>query len=282
MVNMAPPKQRRSKGKGNHFRKPRRVVPWRRLLTGGLLIVLTLASAALVVAGARFAGQTLSSSDFFRIENIRVENNRRIPGKQILALSDVRAGANIFELDLQRIGRRIEQNPWIAEARVRRMFPDQLVIRVEERTPKAIVRLDYLYYVDASGQIFKRLERGDGLNFPVISGIERQALLEHRDATLQRLNEAIRLLEELEHRKVFRPADVSELKLDDTCGITLYTCKGGVPVRLGHDGFSAKLDRLEKIFPQLATRLGIIDYIDLNVARRVIVKLETGEARGKG
>jgi cell division protein FtsQ len=144
------------------------------------------------------------------------------------------------------------------------------------------VRLDFLYYVDASGEIFKRLERGDRLDYPVLSGIDRQALLERNESTMRQLDEALGLLAALEGRKVFGPADVSELSLDDRGGITLYTCNGGVPVRMGYNDFDAKLNRLEKIFPQLKTRLGIIDYIDLNVARRIIVKLDTGEVRGKG
>lgn len=282
MVNIATPKKQRLKRKGNRFKKRRRIIPWRRLLIGALWGTMALASVSMVVAVACFAGQMLFASDYFKIEQIRVENNRRISSEEILALADIRAGTNIFELDLERVSSRIGENPWIAGAKVRRLFPDQLVIRVDERTPRAIVRLDFLYYVDASGEIFKRLERGDRLDYPVLSGIDRQALLERNESTMRQLDEALGLLAALEGRKVFGPADVSELSLDDRGGITLYTCNGGVPVRMGYNDFDAKLNRLEKIFPQLKTRLGIIDYIDLNVARRIIVKLDTGEVRGKG
>jgi cell division protein FtsQ len=53
-------------------------------------------------------------------------------------------------------------------------------------------------------------------------------------------------------------------------------------VRIGRSGFDVKLDQLEHIFPELKTRLAAIDYIDLNVARRVIVKTDAGDVRGKG
>lgn len=251
-------------------------------MIGALWGTMALASLGMVVAVACFAGQMLFASDYFKVERIQVENNRRIGREEILALSDICPGTNIFELDLERVSTRIEKNPWIASARVRRMFPDQLVIRVDERIPKAIVRLDFMYYLDASGHVFKRLEKGDRLDFPVISGVDRQALLEGNEATLSQIDKALRLLDRLDGRKIFAIDDVSELSLDDTTGITLYTCIGGVPVRMGHDDYNSKLNRLEKIFPQLKTRLGLIDYIDTNVTRRIIVKLDAGELRGKG
>lgn len=282
MVNVGPSNIRRKSRKGNHFRKQRKVIPWRRLLIGSLWGTMALASLSMVVAVAYFAAQMLFSSDYFKVEQIRVENNSRISREEILALSDIHPGTNIFELELGRISTRIEENPWIAGAKVRRLFPNQLVIHVAERTPKAIVRLDYLYYLDAAGQVFKRLEKGDRLDFPVVSGIDRQALLERDEKTMLHLEAALGVLKSLDGRKVFGVNDVSELSLDETGSITLYTCKGGVPVRIGQSDFDSKLNRLEKIFPQLKTRLSFIDYIDLNVTRRIIVKLDAGDVRGKG
>ncbi len=282
MVNIGPAKKRLKSRKGNHFRKQRKVIPWRRLLIGALWGTMALGSLTMIVAVAYYGAQMLFASDYFKVEQIRVEDNRRISREEILALSDIHPGTNIFELDLGRIGTRIEENPWIASAKVRRMFPNQLVIRVAERTPRAIVCLDYLYYLDASGQIFKRLERGDRLDFPVISGIDRQALLARNEATMRHLDTILSVLESLDRRKVFGVGDVSELSIDDTGSITLYTCNGGVPIRMGQNDFDSKLNRFEKIFPQIKTRLSFIDYIDLNVTRRVIVKLDAGNVRGKG
>lgn len=282
MVNIGSTKKRRKSRKGNHFSKQSRGFPWQRLLIGSLWGTVTVAILSMVAAIAYFAAQMLFASDYFKVELVRVENNRRISSEEILALSDINPGTNIFDLDLGRISTRIEENPWISTAGVRRLFPNQLVIRVAERIPKAIVRLDYLYYLDAQGQVFKRLERGDRLDFPVISGIDRQELLERNEATLHRLEVVLGLIENLDRRKVFSTSDVSELSLDDTGSITLYTCNGGVPVRMGKKNFDSKLDRLEKIFPQLKTRLSFIDYIDLNVTRRIIVKLDAGDVRGKG
>ena len=60
-----------------------------------------------------------------------------------------------------------------------RVFPREVVIPVHERVPQAIINLGYLYYVDGGGEIFKVLSSDDRLDFPVITGIDRQFLLEN-------------------------------------------------------------------------------------------------------
>jgi cell division protein FtsQ len=155
------------------------------------------------------------------------------------------------------------------------------VIRVEERQPRAIIDLDYLYYVDQAGDVFKMLEAGDQLNYPVITGINRQYLLDHPDQTQDCLNLALKLMDELGSRSLFNLEDVSEIHYDQQEGLILHTLVGGVPVRMGTQGFAAKLDRLEAIYDDLEPRLLALKYIDLNVADRVIVKVDTKRAVGR-
>ena len=52
------------------------------------------------------------------------------------------------------------------------------------------------------------------------------------------------------------------------------TLQGGVPVRIGFDDFEDKLARLERIYSEIESRLSVTQYIDLNAADRVIVKLD--------
>jgi cell division protein FtsQ len=55
-------------------------------------------------------------------------------------------------------------------------------------------------------------------------------------------------------------------------GIELFTLEHGVTLRLGKDQFSAKLDLLERMYPQLKKDLDTLEYIDLNVPGKLIVK----------
>src|SRR5690606_36572177 len=119
-----------------------------------------------------------SELGYFHVDTLRVEGEKRVSREEILALSDIASGTSIFDLNLEMIGRKIAGDPWIATAEVERSFPREVVIRVTERRPRAVINLGYLYYVDAGGEIFKVLEAIDSLDYPVITGIERSFLLE--------------------------------------------------------------------------------------------------------
>ncbi len=274
-------KQPRSVGR-NRLKKQKKPLPWKQLLARLFRVAVFCGSAAFLLFGAVLIGRLMLVSGFFAVTSVRVENSQRLTQDEILALSDIEQGSNIFDLDLDMIGGKIEENPWIASAQVERGFPNEVTIRIQERQPQAIVRLGYLYYVDINGEIFKMLDAGDRLDYPLISGIDRQLLLEKPEQARELLLGALGLLHELSERRVFSLDQVSELRVTAPEGITLYTYRGGVPVRFGHNGYSTKLDRLERIYRELRPRLASINYIDLNVVERVIVKLESHRNRGRG
>jgi len=266
----------------NRRKKQKQPLPWKQVLARLLRVTVFCGSVTFLLFAAVLGGRLLLGSGYFAVTTVQVENNQRLLPEEVLALSDIEQGSNIFDLDLDMIGGKIEENPWVASARVERVFPNEVTIRIEERQPQAIVRLGYLYYVDVYGEIFKMLDAGDRLDYPLISGIDRQLLLDKPEQARELLLGALGLLTELAQRRIFSLDQVSELRVAPQEGITLYTYRGGVPVRFGQNGYRTKLDRLERIYRELQPRLAAIDYIDLNVVERVIVKLESHRNRGQG
>ncbi|AMV73107.1 FtsQ-type POTRA domain-containing protein [Desulfuromonas carbonis] len=264
--------------KGNRLKREKQPLDWRKLLHRGLGVTLFLGKLALVIllVGAAFlAGRTVFHSDYFAVAAIRVENLQRLLEDDVIGLSDIRPGVNIFDLDLEAIGRKIAENPWVATAEVRRVFPREVVISVHEREPQAIINLGYLYYIDGNGEIFKVLSGEDRLNYPALTGIDRKFLLDNPGEAHALLRDAMNLLAELAGRRVFTLDEISEVHLDREDGLSIHTLVGGVPVRMGFRDFRGKLDRLERIYPELQGRLTGLKYIDLNVTDRVIVKVDT-------
>jgi len=255
---------------------------WRKLLRRLLRTTLFFCSAALLVGGALLAARLLLDWGYFKVETVSVDHNQRVEREAILALSNIQPGVSIFNLDLERVGAKIEENPWIASASVKRVFPRDVVIDVVERTPGAILSLGYLYYVDWDGEIFKLLDADDRLDFPVITGVAKDDLLKRPEQTRTRLAGVMTLMRDIEVRSSFNLDDLSEIHLSAMDGIDLVTYVGGVPIRLGHDNYGRKLDRLERIYKELQPRLSALKSIDLNVADRVIVRVATDMMVGKG
>jgi len=265
---------KQKKVKHNRRKKVQQPRDWKKLFHRSLRVVIGLGSGALIVSGSVLTAQVLLESGYFAVSKVRVEQQARVSEADILDASDISTGDGIFDLDLHLIGRKIEENPWIARAEVERAFPDEIIIRVVEREPRAIADLGYLYYVDAAGEIFKQLDGSDRLDFPVISGISRENMVDHPEDVQLRLRRALRLLQILRNRPHFNLEDVSEIHIDPQEGLTLFTLVGGVPIRIGTEGYESKLRRLERVYEDLEPRLSALKYIDLNVVDRVIVKVD--------
>ena len=88
-------------------------------------------------------------------------------------------------------------------------------------------------------------------------------------------------MDELENRSLFNLDDVSEIHYEQQNGLVMHTRTGGVPIRMGRQGFDTKLNRLEAIYNDLEPRLLALKYIDLNVTDRVIVKVDVKRTVGR-
>ena len=265
----------------NRLKKKKKPLEWRKFLHRTLRVGVTLFSAVLLLVGGFFVVQLLLASDLFRVDQVAVEGNSRLRKQQVVALSDIEMGVNTFNLDLGLIGRKIEKNPWINNAQVQRIFPRQVMIHIEERLPVAIVNLGYLYYLDQQGEIFKVLDATDNLDYPVVTGFNYAKAQAHNAEYAQQLRKIVALLSDLNQRKLFSLDQISEVHFEAGGSLSLYTLEGGVRIKLGSADYSRKLDRLERIYAQLQPKLPVLDYIDLNVEEKVIVRIERPKQMAK-
>jgi cell division protein FtsQ len=274
--------QTKSKVRINRPKKQKRPLKLRKLLHRALRISVTTFSAALLLVGGFLAVQFLMVSDLFRIEQIVVNGGEHLSQQQLIALSDIRSGLNTFELDLDLIGHKIAENSWVREARVERIFPREVVISVVERQPVAILNLGYLYYLDSHGEVFKVLDAADKFDFPIITGFDYQKVEQHDPQVAADLQQIVALLADLGGRQLFGLDQISEIHRDQSGSLALFTLDSSVKVRLGRQDFAKKLDRLERLYAQLKPRLSILDYIDLNVDEKVIVRIERPASAARG
>jgi cell division protein FtsQ len=262
-------------GKKKKSLKNRRVEPkkdYKGILSRVLYFLIMLVCAGALLVGAGFGMYMLSMSDSFRIENIEVDGNQRLSTQEILALSDIRHGQGTFDLDLELIGQRLEENDWILNAQVERLLPRGIKVSIVEHTPCCIINLDYLYYVDRQGGVFKVLHRGDSLDYPMVSGFERDDLATPEAPGTSWLERVVEVIAQLERRTIFNIEEVAQIHVDFERGIELYTLEHGVTLRLGKERCNTKFDLLEHMYPKLKAELEILEYIDLNVPGKLIVK----------
>ncbi|WP_298438669.1 FtsQ-type POTRA domain-containing protein [Geobacter sp.] len=258
----------------NRVKRERKPINWRPLIARGSRFVcgalLVAVAGILCYEGYRFASRV--RINVLQLETIEVSKLRHLTRDEVIAESGAKAGDSMLGLRLRRIGEQLAKNPWIEKVQVRRYFPHTLAIEVVEREPVAVVNMGFLYYMDAKGELFKPLTHGDSLNYPVITGVTEDDLTRDPDGTRRSLTAAVGLMGLLQKSQAFSLADVSEIHIDKGFGFTLFTAAGGVPVRLGNDGFDVKLARLARIYGELKGELLAVQYIDLDYHDKIIVK----------
>lgn len=170
------------------LRKPARHV--RRLLNGGFrvsrkglaLSALTLAmltgAAAFVSNGGNDAVMArLAPSLGISIKAFDVSGNREVSEIEIVRLVSTGEANSILEFNVKEARDALKQHPWIADARVSRVYPDRLAIEVSERKPFALWQSeDGLKIIDREGQVLSDYDgRDDALPLLVGRGAESNA-----------------------------------------------------------------------------------------------------------
>ncbi|MCL4425568.1 MAG: FtsQ-type POTRA domain-containing protein [Firmicutes bacterium] len=209
------------------------------------------------------------NSPYFRLENIEVTGNERVPADEIRVLSGLIKGTSLLSLRPQVVAGRIKANPWLEEVKIGFRWPATLRIEVREREPSAVVPLPQGQFllIDSKGVALEVGKETGSL--PVVTGgaLRDFRLGEELTPVGYRWGAAV-----AEGLKTLR-GDLSEVNVDSDQNITLYL-RGGLPVFLGSADASLG-DRLEVLLSILAdtkSRRSRLQYIDLRFAGRPVVK----------
>lgn len=112
------------------------------------MVLLTTSVIILTVAGAIIAGNiidrtvkktsaaagAMATHAGFGVAQVHLAGNVRTKPADIMAALDFRAGQSIFAINLRQVRARLMTLPWVADAEVKRRYPDDISVRVVERT----------------------------------------------------------------------------------------------------------------------------------------------------
>lgn len=225
---------------------------------------------------------SLSEDPFFHLKEIEIRGCQKIEEKSLHRLLGLEGRPNLFTISLKEIGKRVSSHPWVEGAKVRKVFPNKLIIEIEERKPVAILQLDELYYLDSKGVIFSPLGERDGYNFPLITGLTPSAVEKDPQEVKELLLKALELLKIVDQEGVLLLERVSEIHMDRQNGIHFFTQAEGIKVRMGWDQFREKIKRFSVIWKDLRKRGIAVAFIDCSDVRRMVVKKVSQEGDEKG
>jgi len=218
---------------------------------------------------ARDTGKSLLHHPYFSVQQIKVKGAEKIQGSQLLKIAGLRRGMSIWKTDLRSIEESLKSLSWVKRAVIRREFPDRVVIDLEERKAKAIIVLGKLYYVDSGGYVFKGVEKGERVDFPLITGLGKADLVSNVTSTRRKIQRVLRLLDLTRSDSLA----LSEIHFRPDGTLVLYPVGFHVPLIMGWGDWQRKLQHLGRILAMWKgkeDRLFSLDlsFDDLIVARR--------------
>lgn len=165
--------------------------------------------------------------------------------------------ASFFKVDLDALRHDLEQMPWIAHVEARRIWPDQVMVRLDEQLP--IARWGDEALLNNNGQAFAPDDLTQYEHLPQLHGPKRAQ---------QRVMQQYQILSQM-----LRPLGFSIARLELRArGSWFVTTKQGVELLLGRDQIIEKMRRFTAIYQQeLVQKSERIARIDLRYANGLAV-----------
>ncbi len=210
----------------------------------------------------------LARSPFFEVREIMVEGNNSLSAENIISVSGINPGENIFKINLKLSAERIRVLPVVKRVDMSRKLPSTVAIRVEERKPLALLPVDGGFIqVDDEGV---HIQKGDiaSNQLPVVTGVTFAVPEPGGRIMSGALKTALAVVGEIPPGLL---PQLSEINIDGD-QITAYTLDG-IQCRLGSaSGMKQKGEVFMKVLSELKAKGKRIEYIDLSYTGTPVVK----------
>jgi cell division protein FtsQ len=214
-----------------------------------------------------------------RVSEFRVEGMKALSSPVAKELSSLWEGKSLFGSFVSRSKEAVQtlgQNPRVANVTVLRDMTGQVLVKVAERQPAALVNLDRLYYVDREGLLLDPVtpDSSEAANLVILTGDWGKMKVGMAERLKPRLRNGLDLLAALQDAG-FRQKEISELHQTAMSVWVVYLVGSGIPILVGSDRFETKALRLKRVVKDLEAQKVSVKEIDLDYRDRVVVKLKT-------
>jgi len=240
-------------------------------LTGKPLVIV--ASALFVIClipigwAAYSAVVYLTTDARFEVQKLSVSGLKRVEENQVLAKAGFEVGTNVFRVKLDRVRQSVEQLPWVRHAMVERVLPDKIIIKIVEREPIGLARINgEVFQFDVDGKILDP-DPVSGASFPILDGLRA----DDAKHNLEKVDVYRRVLEDLGQMAL------SEIHINDNQEVTVVSASDPVLVNLGTVDFRTRWIKYLQLKPQIQRQYPQAVRVDLRFRNQVIVRMTNDE-----
>jgi cell division protein FtsQ len=220
----------------------------------------------------------------FAIRQVVVDNDGVLSPERIMQFAGVQVGQNLLSVDLDQVRSNLEMLPLVRAVEVRRMLPDRLFIRVNERVAVARLRVptrelgDATFYIDRSGFVMKPMKLADGTllqprtprSVPMLTGVSLADARVGKQVVSEQIYRALALLDRLDQAVAGSMLEIEQIDLSKPRELVMTTRQHTV-VKVDVEEFPQQLRRLGVILRWAQQRQKTVQMVDLTVNRGVPV-----------
>jgi cell division protein FtsQ len=205
-----------------------------------------------------FTLNNASLSNYFPIKTVRVYGLNHVDQREVRDLLYPLVDHGFFSINVEHIRDCLRQISWVSDLYVRRVWPDEVVVTLSEKTPAAKWNDDAL--LSEGGELFTPKQNTWPSGLPKFVGPSGQQIF-----MLRNFDDMNRLFIPLH-------AKISYLELTPYLTWKL-TLDNGITMQIGHKDILTRLNQFVKVYPRIVgARAADIDYIDLRYSNGVAVR----------
>ncbi|MDO5555705.1 MAG: FtsQ-type POTRA domain-containing protein [Clostridia bacterium] len=193
------------------------------------------------------------TSSIFNIKEIIVENNIKISSEEIISLSKLTTGVNMFKTSNKSIINNIKINPYIENVKVKKDLAGAITLKIQERIPTYMLKFANAYvYINNQGYMLEITETP--LELPIITGFETQT--EQIDEgnrlvveDLKKLEDVIKIIEVAKNNSLANI--ITEIDISDSTNYILKIASEDKTIQFGDiKNINIKLLKIEALIEQ--------------------------------
>ena len=245
---------------------------------GGIRWRLWLGGAAFLLAGtatglaARKVQQYVTTSPQFRLSRYQ-KGALTVDGLVYASRAKVQRvfaadfDRSVFSVPLEERRRRLLAIDWIEDASISRVWPDRLVVRIQERRPVAFVPLrSVVVMIDSHGVLLDQPAQAQ-FSFPVLRGISEAETDAQRE-------EQVYLFQHVLEDMGYLSKDVSEVNVSDPEDVRIVAQENhrAVELLIGDTNFGSRYQNFLKHYPDIQKQSPGTKVFDLRLDDRITAK----------
>lgn len=258
-------------------------------------LLLRISGVTAVIVATFFSSRWIYKKAFyenneFALTELSILTDGELTVQRILKEGNIEEGVNILRIDIEELRERLGQLPQVKDVEVRRVLPNQLKVRIEERAPVAWISCpamgirprtsDRGFMLDAEGFVVpcEALLR-KYLNLPVIRAASLPRVKLGAVIESEQVLAALDLIEKSDELFFDRQIEILEAEIRNGYSIRAYY-NNDAEVTFGMEDIEDQLNDLKLIMAHTNAKNRSVETLNLMVRKNIPVTYFEGPANG--